>query len=115
MNVKHIIGIVVIAIFIAWGSFSFMETTVQYVSLEKASTSDRVVQVMGQIDFDVVSYNEESQGLEFRVQAWKQRGLGSNAALEAKRPWKRSGNLPHGRRFATGRLLRRSSSQRRVG
>lgn len=67
MNVRHIIGIVVIAIFITWGSFSFMETTVQYVSLESAAKSDRVVQVMGQINFDVVRYNEESERLEFSV------------------------------------------------
>ncbi len=67
MNARHIVGIVVIAIFIVWGSFSFMETTVQYVSLEAAANSSRVVQVMGQIDFDVVSYNEEDQRLEFSI------------------------------------------------
>jgi len=67
MNIKHIIGIVIIAVFIAWGAFSFMETTVQYVSLETAANSTRVVQVMGQIDFDVVNYNEDNQRLEFAV------------------------------------------------
>ena len=67
MNTKHVIGIVVIAVFIVWGAFSFMETTVQYVSLEKAATSSRVVQVMGQIDFDVVRYNEDSERLEFSI------------------------------------------------
>ena len=67
MNIKHIIGIVIIAVFIVWGAFSFMETTVQYVSLETAAASTRVVQVMGQIDFDVVEYNEESERLEFSI------------------------------------------------
>ena len=67
MNVKHIIGIAVIAVFVIWGSFSFMETTVQYVSLESAATSTRVVQVMGQIDFDVVQYNEDDERLEFAI------------------------------------------------
>ena len=67
MNAKYIIGIVVIAVFIGWGAFSFMETTVQYVSLETAATSPRVVQVMGQIDFDVVTYDENTERLEFAV------------------------------------------------
>ena len=67
MSARHIIGIVIIAIFITWGAFSFMQTTVQYVSLETAATSTRVVQVMGQIDFDVVSYNEDNQRLEFAI------------------------------------------------
>lgn len=67
MNIKHIIGIVIIIIFIAWGAFSFMETTVRYVSLETATNSSRVVQVMGQIDFDAVNYNEDNHRLEFAV------------------------------------------------
>ncbi len=67
MNAKYIIGIVIIALFIGWGAFSFMETTVQYVSLSTAATSPRVVQVMGKIDFDVVTYNEDTHRLEFDI------------------------------------------------
>ena len=67
MNAKYIIGIVIIAVFIVWGGYSFMETTIQYVSLDVASTSNRTVQVMGQIDFDGVNYAEEEQRLEFSI------------------------------------------------
>lgn len=67
MNIRHIIGILIIAVFITWGAYSFMETTVQYVSLESAANSTRIVQVMGQIDFDVVTYNEDAERLEFAI------------------------------------------------
>lgn len=67
MNAKYIIGIVIIAVFIVWGGYSFMETTIQYVSLQVAATSDRTVQVMGNIDFDGVIYAEDHQRLEFSI------------------------------------------------
>lgn len=67
MNAKIVIGVIIIAVFIVWGAFSFMETTIQYVSLQVAATSKRPVQVMGKIDFDVVRYDENSQRLEFAV------------------------------------------------
>jgi len=50
MKAKYIIGIVIIAVFIVWGATAFMETTLQYVSLQEAKTATRTVQVMGKID-----------------------------------------------------------------
>lgn len=67
MNIRYIIGVIIIAVFIVWGGYSFMETTIQYVSLDVAANSNRTVQVMGQIDFDVVYYAEEEQRLEFAI------------------------------------------------
>lgn len=67
MNARYIIGVIIIAVFIVWGAFSFMETTVQYVSLEAAAGSPRTVQVMGKINFDVVTYDEKNQRLEFAI------------------------------------------------
>ena len=67
MNIKLIIGIVVIVIFVVWGAMAFMETTVQYVSLEEASRSTRTVQVMGKIDFDQVKYSDDHTRFEFAI------------------------------------------------
>ena len=60
MKAKYIIGAAVIVIFLVWGASAFMNTTVQYVSIEEAAMSNRTVQVMGKIDFDAVNYNSES-------------------------------------------------------
>lgn len=67
MNIKIIIGVVIIAVFIVWGATAFMETTVQYVSLEKAAKATRTVQVMGKVDFDVVNYSADHTRLEFAI------------------------------------------------
>ena len=67
MNVRYIIGIAVIVVFIAWGAMSFFETTIQYVPIEKAAVSPRTVQVLGKIDFATTHYNEDSTRLEMEV------------------------------------------------
>lgn len=67
MSAKHVIGILVIVVFIVWGAISFLETTVQYVPIETAATASRVVQVMGQVDFDVVEYDETNERLQFAI------------------------------------------------
>jgi cytochrome c-type biogenesis protein CcmE len=67
MKAKYIIGGVIIVVFIIWGATSFMETTVQYVSLDTAAASARTVQVMGKIDFDAVAYDQDQQRLQFAI------------------------------------------------
>ena len=67
MNVRIIIGLVVIAVLVIWGATAFFETTIQYVSLEQAMTSERTVQVLGKIDFDRTVYNADSSRLELTV------------------------------------------------
>ena len=67
MNIKIIIGVVIIAVFVVWGATAFMDTTVQYVSLEKAAVSTRTVQVLGKIDFDQVKYADDNTRLEFAI------------------------------------------------
>lgn len=67
MKAKYIIGAAVIVIFLVWGASAFMNTTVQYVSIEEAALSNRTVQVMGKIDFDAVNYDSENSRLEFAV------------------------------------------------
>ena len=54
MNAKYIIGGIIILVFLVWGATSFMQTTIQYVSIEQAKKADKTVQVMGKIDFDKV-------------------------------------------------------------
>ena len=67
MNAKFIIGGIIIVLFVVWGGYSFMQTTVQYVSIEKALMSERTVQVMGKIDFELVNFNADKQRLEFAI------------------------------------------------
>lgn len=67
MNAKYIIGGIIIVLFVVWGGYSFMQTTIRYVSIEQARMSDRTVQVMGKIDFDLVNFNADKQRLEFAI------------------------------------------------
>lgn len=67
MNIKIIFGVVIIAVFVVWGATAFMDTTVQYVSLDRAEVSTRTVQVMGKIDFDMVKYADDNSRLEFAI------------------------------------------------
>lgn len=67
MKAKNIIGTTIIVSFAVWGASAFWNTTVQYVSIEQARTANKMVQVMGKIDFDRVKYNTEESHLEFFV------------------------------------------------
>ena len=67
MTVKYIIGGVIVMLFMIWGATAFLDTTIQYVSIEKAKSSDKMVQVMGKIDFDTKNYDAENSRLEFSV------------------------------------------------
>jgi len=67
MKAKYIIGGVIIAVFLVWGATAFINTTIQYVSLQEAAQSTRTVQVMGKIDFDRVNFNTDESRLEFEV------------------------------------------------
>jgi len=67
LNAKYVIGGLIIILFVVWGAYSFMKTTIQYVSIEQARNSDKIVQVMGKIDFDVVTFNTDEQRLEFAI------------------------------------------------
>jgi len=67
MKAKYIIGGIIIVLFMFWGASAFFKTTIQYVSIEKAKSSTKIVQVMGKIDFDKVFYNADDSRLEFTV------------------------------------------------
>lgn len=67
MKAKYIIGGIIIVLFMIWGASAFFKTTIQYVSIEKARSSTKTVQVMGKIDFDKVNYNADDSRLEFAV------------------------------------------------
>lgn len=67
MRAKYIIGGIIIAVFIVWGASAFLKTTIQYVSLDEATRSERIVQVLGKIDFTKVNYNTDKGRLEFAV------------------------------------------------
>ncbi len=67
MNVKYIIGIVIIAVFVVWGASAFLKTTVQYVPIEEAAVSTRTVQVMGRIDFERMTRDTTTSRLEFAI------------------------------------------------
>lgn len=67
MKAKYIIGGIIVILFMVWGAMSFVKTTIQYVSIEEAKNANRMVQVMGKIDFDKVNYDIENSRLEFAV------------------------------------------------
>jgi cytochrome c-type biogenesis protein CcmE len=67
MKAKYIIGGVIIIVFTFWGGSAFLNTTIRYVSLAEARGSERMVQVMGSIDFATVNYDAENTRLEFVV------------------------------------------------
>ena len=67
MNAKTIIGVVIIAVAMLWGITSFLDSTIQYVSIAEAKTTSEMVQVMGKISKDEVSYNTDESRLEFTI------------------------------------------------
>lgn len=67
MKAKFVIGSIIIVAAMAWGITSFLDTTVQYVSIAQARTADRTVQVMGKIDTEQVKYNSTESRLEFAI------------------------------------------------
>lgn len=67
MNAKTIIGVVIIGVTMIWGISSFLDSTVVYVSIAEAKTSSEMVQVMGKIAKDEVSYNSDESRLEFTI------------------------------------------------
>jgi cytochrome c-type biogenesis protein CcmE len=67
MNVRIVIGLVVIAVLVIWGATAFFNMTVQYVSFDQAMKSEHTVQVLGKIDFDRTEYNADSMRLELTV------------------------------------------------
>ncbi|RKX25978.1 MAG: hypothetical protein DRP45_04655 [Candidatus Zixiibacteriota bacterium] len=67
MRANYIIGSVIIVAFLIWGGTSFLESTVQYVPISKASVSTRTVQVIGAVDFETVQYDRENLRLEFVI------------------------------------------------
>lgn len=67
MKAKFIVGIVIIVVFVVWGINSFVSTTIKYIPLADVSQSQGVVQVMGKIDFDAVTYDTDNSRLIFEV------------------------------------------------
>ena len=67
MKAKYIIGGIIIIVFMIWGAISFMNTTIQYVPIEQARNSDKIVQVMGKIDFDTKQHDAENSRLTFAI------------------------------------------------
>ncbi len=67
MTAKYIIGGVIVLLFMIWGATAFLNTTIQYVSIEKAKSSQKMVQVMGKIDFATKNYDAANSRLEFAV------------------------------------------------
>jgi len=67
VTAKYVVGVLVVVVFLVWGTSAFLKTTIQYVSIEKARTATRTVQVMGKIDFNTVNYNSEQSRLEFVI------------------------------------------------
>ena len=67
MRAKYIIGGVIIVVFLIWGASAFLKTTIQYVSIDEAAKSQRVVQVLGKIDFSRVHYDNDKKRLQFAI------------------------------------------------
>jgi len=67
VNIRYIIGGLIVVVFVVWGATAFMKTTIQYVSIAEAKTATHNVQVIGKIDFDVVNYNADDSRLEFAI------------------------------------------------
>ncbi|CUU08805.1 cytochrome c-type biogenesis protein CcmE [Candidatus Thermokryptus mobilis] len=56
MKIKIIVGSVLIAVFIIFGAYSFMESNVKYVTIEEAKKTAKKVQIVGEWVRDKESY-----------------------------------------------------------
>lgn len=82
MKAKYIIGGIIVAVFIVWGGSAFLQSTVPYVSIDHARSAERVVQVMGKIDFDNVKYNSDDLRLEFAIYDAKAESIEGASTLD---------------------------------
>ncbi len=64
---RYVIGGAIVAVFLAWGAYAFLKTTVRYVSLDEARAATRMVQTLGAIDFSTVRRDVADSRLEFEV------------------------------------------------
>ena len=64
---RYLIGGVIIVVFVIWGAYAFLETTVTYVPIQEALRSRSTVQVLGRIDFEKVRYDTARARLEFEI------------------------------------------------
>lgn len=67
MNAKLIIGLLLIASFLALGVFTFVNSQVASVSIVSAREAGQTVQVQGVIDFESVKYEVDNKRLIFEM------------------------------------------------
>ena len=67
MNAKMIIGLLLIASFLALGVFTFVDSQVASVTIASARDANETVQVQGVIDFESVDYEVDNKRLIFEM------------------------------------------------
>lgn len=75
MNIKILIGILVIAVFTIFGALSFRKNLTPYVSFDQAQKSQTVVQVIGKLVKDKTEYDLEKNLLHFVIEDQKKETL----------------------------------------
>lgn len=71
MNLKVLIGIFIIAVFIVFGALSFRKNLTPYVSFEQAKKSEGVVQVIGKLVLNETEYDLKKNLLYFTLKSQK--------------------------------------------
>jgi cytochrome c-type biogenesis protein CcmE len=67
MNLKVLIGIIVIVVFVIFGALSFRKSLTPYVSFEEAKRTDAMVQVIGKVAQGESSYDTTTHLFHFTL------------------------------------------------
>ena len=67
MNIKVLIGIIIIVTFVIFGTFSFKKSLTPYVSFEEAKKTDAIVQVIGKVAQSESTYDTTTHLFHFTL------------------------------------------------
>lgn len=67
MNLKVLVGIIIIVVFVIFGALSFRKSLTPYVSFEEARRTDATVQVLGKADPAESSYDTTTHLFHFNL------------------------------------------------
>jgi cytochrome c-type biogenesis protein CcmE len=68
MNLKVLIGIIIIVVFVIFGALSFRKSLTPYVSFEEAKRVDATVQIIGKVVFGESSYDTTTHLFYFTLE-----------------------------------------------
>ena len=84
MNIKLIVGIIIIVVFVVFGVFSFRKSLTPYVSFDEAKGTDAIVQVIGKVAQGESRYDTTTHLFHFTLR--DPEGAALNVVFDGTKP-----------------------------